>query len=204
VRLKPVRRLLLFGVLGLFAAAALMTASTFYTWHRLTLEKPVARLTFDAVSPQVYRVSFYLPGQCEPLVREIKGDQWRVDAAFLKWKSWANLLGFDARYRLERLGGRYRSAEQETTQPRTAIDLEPAGLPDLAALAARYIGRLSPVDTQFGSSVYLDIDPALEYRVYHGQSGLIARSGPRPAPVYRNGVLVIPIEDSCSGGASAP
>ncbi len=204
MRLRPVRRILLFGVLGVFAALVLMTASTFYTWHRLTLEKPVARLIFDYVAPQVYRVNFYAAGRCEPLVRQLNGDQWRVDAAFLKWKSWANLLGFDARYRLERLGGRYRSAAQELAQPRSAIDLEPEGLPDLAALTARYIGRLSPVDTQFGSSVYLDIDPGLEYRVYHGQSGLIARSRPRPAPVYRDGVLVIPIEDSCAGGAAAP
>lgn len=202
MRLKPVRRVLVLGGFGLVAGLVLMTASTFYTWHRLTVEKPVARLTFDYVAPQVYQVNFYAEGECEPLVQRLTGDQWRVDAAFLKWKSWANLLGFDARYRLERLSGRYRSAAQELASARTAIDLEPGGLPDLAELAARYVGRYSPVDTRFGSSVYLDIDPALEYRVYHGQSGLIARSRPRPAPTYRDGVLVIPIDDPCNGAGT--
>jgi len=185
------------GFFGAGAAIVALTASTFHTYHRLTVEKPVARLTFDAVGPREYRVTLYEAGQCDPATWRISGDQWRIDAAFLKWKSWANLLGFDARYRLERLSGRYRTAADEQALPRTAVDFGTGGAPDLAALAERYIGRFSPVDTSFGSSVYLDIDPTLEYRVYHGQSGLIARSRPRPAPVYRDGVLVIPIDESC-------
>ena len=50
------------------------------------------------------------------------GDQWRIDAEFLKWKYWATLLGIDSQYRLDRLEGRYRTAAAQNTQPNLAHD----------------------------------------------------------------------------------
>jgi hypothetical protein len=56
--------------------------------------------------------------------------------------------------------------------------LHSSDLPDLTVLLDRYGGRLSPVETLYGSSVYDFMDEYHVYRVYRGQSGLLVRKQP--------------------------
>ena len=72
---------------------------------------------------------------CDERTFPVFGDQWRVDAEFLKWKYWALLLGLDSQYRLDRLEGRYRSAAEQNSQPNVAHDLSERTAVDLVALA---------------------------------------------------------------------
>jgi len=165
--------------LGLAAAAVaallLAVASNLATYERLTHEQPVAELTFEALGPQRYRATLKRLPDGEVRSFLLAGDEWQLDARVLKWRGWANVLGLDARYRLERLGGRYRDIEQERSAPRTVLSLaEDPGL-DLWTLSFEHPGWLPFVDAVYGSATYLPMADGADFRVTLGQSGLLAR-----------------------------
>lgn len=193
------KRLILFPLGGttlLLVVVALLFASNLYTYHRLTDEAPVAELRFRQLAPQQYVASIAYGDFCTEQQYTLYGDQWRLDARFLKWRPWANLLGFDALYRIERLGGRYQAIEQENSARQQAHRLIPEQPLDLPAVLARYEGVLSPVDTLYGSSVYDSMDEQVLFRVYRGQSGLLVRRLPETGNLAGAG-LTIDIHKPC-------
>ncbi len=186
------------GVVLLVGVFILMLTANLYTFHRLTDESPIAELSFAATGAQQYRATIAYGDFCKPEHYSLDGDQWRLDALFLKWHPWANLFGLDSMYRIERLGGRYRDTVEENTSPRLAHELHPEQGVDLAAMISRYTGRLSPVDTLYGSSVYEDMEEAFVYRVYRGQSGLLVRKARRADPADDGGGMTIDINKTCA------
>ena len=187
----PVTILVLAGLLlGLIA-------SNLYTYSRLTDEALIAKLRFVQIEPRHYRVELRSGDFCEQQKFELYGDEWRLDARFLKWKPLANLFGLDAMYRLERLSGRYQSIADENSQKHRAFEV--SHTPGIDFL--QYLGRdwkyWSPVDTYFGSSVYESVDPSYEYSVYRSQSGLLVRKELLAAAHYEGGALVIHIRKDC-------
>jgi len=174
-----------------------LIVSNLYTFERLTDEAPIARLKFVEVGPRQYAAELLTGDFCEPRSFVLYGDEWRIDARFLKWKPLANLFGLDAMYRLERLSGRYSDVEAENSGRHQAWDIAGKPVVDLAAWLERDWKYWSPVDTSFGSSVYEHIDPDYRYTVYRGQSGLLVRKEPRVAAHYEGDSLVIHIEKDC-------
>lgn len=189
------------SLLSLLAVLAVITALAglnLHTYSRLTDEAPVARLVFQPVAPQQFRVELRSGDFCEAQTFLLYGDEWRIDAQFLKWKPWANLLGLDARYRLDRLSGRYRDVRQENENPHVAWALSKPPLLESLIPDSGWLAGLSPLDTVFGSSVYQDIEPGYEYTVYRGQSGLLVRKQPLASIRREGGNLVIPINKPCT------
>lgn len=195
--MKRIFMLPFLGVVLLVGVFVLLLTANLYTFHRLTDESPIAELSFAATGERQFQATIAYGDFCKPEHYTLVGDQWRLDALFLKWHPWANLLGLDSMYRIERLGGRYRDTAEENTRPRRAHELHPEQDIDLATMIARYTGWFSPVDTLYGSSVYDDMDEAFVYRVYRGQSGLLVRESPRADPVDDTGVLTIDINKTC-------
>lgn len=194
------RRLLKIGlpviVLGA-AALGLLLSSWLYTYHRLSSEELVAELSFERVGEQVYRARVATGDLCQVDLYELHGDQWRVEAQFVKWKSWANLLGLDAMYRLDRIEGRYRDLSQQNERHTVAYALPRETLIDAVELAEG-LGRFNVLlDASYGSSTFHHIDTGTVYRVYRTQSGLITRVSPRPRPSSTNGRLTIDIDRAC-------
>ncbi len=197
--MRLIRRLSFLLLAGFSSIAALLGFNV-QTYSQLTEEVPVARLSFQAVAPQQFRVELRTGDFCDVRDFLLYGDEWRIDAHFLKWKPWANILGLDARYRLDRLSGRYGDIEQENTRPHVAWALSESSPFDTSWLAGSWLEKLSPLDTVFGSSVYQAIDPGYEYTVYKGQDGLLVRKSPS-AVIRRSGdSLVIPIKNPCVSG----
>jgi hypothetical protein len=180
----------------------LLLAANLYTYHRLTDEAPIAELTFHQLGPQTYEATLLYGDFCTPHTYTLHGDQWRLDAQFLKWKPWANLLGLDAMYRLERLGGRYRSVQDENTRPNMAHEIQEPVMFDVAAMNERLGGILLPVDTSYGSSTYQDMEEGRRYIVYRSQSGLFVRTAAPSAARIEDGGVIIEIHKSCAGGAA--
>jgi hypothetical protein len=193
-----IKRVLLFPLVSLlFVAGAvlLLVGSNLYTFHRLTDESPIAELRFRKTGSQEYEATIAYGDFCHPEKHLLYGDQWRMDAQFLKWRSWANLLGFDSMYRVERLAGRYLDVQDENSGRHLSHELYPEGQLDLLLMLDSYNGRLSPVDTLYGSSVYDVMQEDILYRVYRTQSGLLAR---KSAPVDIEGTgLTIEINKAC-------
>jgi hypothetical protein len=193
-----IKRVLLFPLVSLlFVAGAvlLLVGSNLYTFHRLTDESPIAELRFRKTGSQEYEATIAYGDFCHPEKHLLYGDQWRMDAQFLKWRSWANLLGFDSMYRVERLAGRYLDVQDENTRRHLSYELYPEGQLDLILILDSYNGRLSPVDTLYGSSVYDVMQEDTLYRVYRTQSGLLVRKS-EPVDIDSTG-LTIEINKAC-------
>jgi hypothetical protein len=192
--------LLLVVMLG--AIAVLLLAANVYTYHRLTAETLIAELRFEPTGDRRYLAYLKTGDRCRERVFPVLGEQWRVDAEFVKWRYWALLLGLDSDYRLDRLEGRYRSAAEQNTAPNIAHDLGGGTALDVVEIA-RALGPLNfLLDATYGTSTYQDIDPDRVYRVYRTSTGIITRSEPRPAELPRGAALSVDVSAACGGKPS--
>ena len=176
------RRRFLGGLLGsvsgivliLAAAMAALLAANLHGYRRLAAEQPAGELQFTARGPREFNALLtYSDGRHDTF--ELAGDEWQVDARVLKWRVFANLLGFDAIYRLERIGGRYSRIEDERALPRTVYSLNPRDAVDLWDLARLYHSWVPGLDALYGSATYLPMADGALYAVSVSQSGLVAR-----------------------------
>jgi hypothetical protein len=182
----------------LFAATSIvLLTATVYTYARLTAETLIAELKFDATGDRQYVAYLKTGDRCAERTFPVLGDQWRVDAEFLKWKYWALLLGLDSQYRLDRLEGRYRTAEEQNSQPNVAHDLSERTAVDVVALAESLGSWNFLLDATYGSSTYQDIDVDNIYYVYRTTTGLITRYEPRPVQPQGDQPLQITIDGAC-------
>jgi len=148
------------------------------TYQALTLERPVAEIRVERAAPQRYRVTLIEPETGTQRRFDLAGDEWQMDARVLRFHPWANILGFDAVYRLDRISGRYAAAEQDRTGPRTvhALTAEP-GL-NMAEVAGHPVIRAAKViDTEYGNSAFMPLADGAVYQVTITQDSLL----PRPA-----------------------
>jgi len=195
------RRFVKLAFLLLIVAGVLLVmllSASIYTFNVLTSETQIAELTFDPTGDRQYVAHLRTGDRCDERELPIFGDQWRVDAEFLKWKTWAMLLGLDSQYRLDRLEGRYRSTEEQNTAPRVAHDLGGDTALDVVGVAGALGSWNFLIDATYGSSVYQDIDPANVYAVYRTQTGIITRSSERP-PASSGSPLPIQVTRACGG-----
>lgn len=167
--------------LGIAAIVGLLGLNV-QTYHRLTYERQVATIEIRQKGPQLFDATVTEPPteqdpQGVTNTFEVHGDEWRIEARVLKWKPWANVLGLDSQYRLDRFSGRYADTQQELTAERSAYDIRPtrsSGL-DLWPIAREYSEFLPVVDTLYGSGAYMPMADGARYEVRITQNGLIAR-----------------------------
>ena len=159
--------------------AVMLVISNLTIYYRLTLERDVAILSVARISEQNYEVtlqqsSFGSAGNSKSFL--IKGDEWQLEARILKWKGWANLIGLDSYYQLDRIRGRYRSIEQEGNQPPTIYSLpnESRGI-DLWQLKRIMKSAIPFLDAYYGQAVFLPLKDNAEFIISINQSGLLAR-----------------------------
>lgn len=182
--------------LGGVSLVILMSASV-YTFNRLTDETLIAEIRFEQTGPQRYTAYLRTGDLCEDQVLGVLGDQWRVDARFLKWRYWASLLGLDSQYRLERFEGRYRDVAEQNSRPTLAHDLGRHTAVDVVDLA-QSLGRLNfLVDASYGSSTYEDIDPGRVYLVYKSPTGIFTRSREPSPSVDAEAGLAVEVTRAC-------
>ena len=158
----------------------LIFSVSIYGYSRLTDESLIAEITFDKRADKTYLAHLTTTDYCQTVdYYPVYGDQWRIDALFIKWKSLANLIGLDSRYRLDRLEGRYVNVSEQNRRPHWAHGLAVENVLDIASLN-EYLGDSnSLLDTQYGSSAYTDIEIDQRYQIYRSQSGLFVRVAPR-------------------------
>jgi hypothetical protein len=179
---KGGRGLILGGLLLAVTAAVSLAALDVLTYRRMTYERPIATIElhqkgarlFDAVLTEPPVDAAAQPSSATYLMH---GDEWRLEARVLKWKPWANMIGLNTQYRLDRLSGRYEDTESELHAERSVYDLRAASKNrvDLWKLA-RHDRRFTPmVDTLYGGGVFMPMADGAKYEVWLTQSGMIAR-----------------------------
>ncbi|MCP4075135.1 MAG: hypothetical protein GY744_02995 [Gammaproteobacteria bacterium] len=155
----------------------LLVYSNLHTYQRLTYEAHIADVHVTQLEARKYQLSVSSSEQDKTrLYYILQGDQWQLDARILKWKGWANLIGLDSYYQLDRLSGRYEDVEQARLMLPTIHDLTPEsrGI-DLWKLKKMYQAKLGFVDTLFGQGIFMPMIDGAHFRVSIGQSGLLVR-----------------------------
>jgi hypothetical protein len=140
----------------------------------LSAEQPAGELQFARVGYHQFNGVFTFPSG-ERADFALRGDEWQVDARVLKWQTLANLVGFDAAYRLDRISGRYSSIEDERSLPRTVYALNQPDRVDLWDLIHRYHSWVPWIDALYGTATYLPMADGALYEIKVSQSGLVAR-----------------------------
>jgi hypothetical protein len=156
------------GVVLHFIITAILALLLVMTYNSLTKEQLIATITFDKENnhSKVYKAHLNDFNGSKIGDFTIYGDQWRIDAGFIKIKYWANVFGINSKYTLNRFEGRYKNINEENSKKHQAYQLEKHTL----------IDSFSPFfDTAYGSSVYKDIKLKTKYRVLKTQTGLMVR-----------------------------
>jgi hypothetical protein len=161
-------------VLLLLSACAALIAVNLLTYQRLSFEQPAGELQLSRSGLREYSAVLAYPGG-ERASFSLRGDEWQVDARVLKWHAFANLMGFDTAYRLERISGRYARIEDERTQMRTVYELNEPQRIDPWDLIHRYHSWLPWLDAFYGSATFLPMADGALYEIKVSQSGLVAR-----------------------------
>jgi hypothetical protein len=161
-------------VLILLSLCAALIAANLRTYQRLTYEQPAGELQLNRTGERQFNAVLTYPGG-ERANFALRGDEWQIDARVLKWHALANLVGFDAAYRLERISGRYARIEDERDQPRSVYSLNPPQRIDPWDLVHRYHSWVPWLDALYGSATFLPMADGALYEIKMSQSGLVAR-----------------------------
>lgn len=144
-------------------------------YRLLTREIPVATISARQVDRQLFAVRTDFPDGTH-VSASLHGDEWQLDARVIKWKPTAIELGAAPLYRVERLSGRYRNAEQAQTTAPSVIDLGGDSVLDLWQLKQRFPRWLPWIDADYGSAAYLPLVDGARYSVSLSPlGGLVAR-----------------------------
>ena|ERR1700728_4421618 len=161
-------------VLILLSVCAALIAANLRTYQRLTYEQPAGELQLNRTGERQFNAVLTYPDG-ERTNFALRGDEWQIDARVLKWHAFANLVGFDTAYRLERISGRYARIEDERDQPRTVYSVNPPQRIDPWDLVHRYHSWIPWLDALYGSATFLPMADGALYEIKMSQSGLIAR-----------------------------
>jgi hypothetical protein len=173
------RRMLLASLNGTAGIGLICLAAIFvlillnvHTYNRLTREIELVELEIGARTSQGIPIT--LQSSADERVFFIDAAEWQLDARFLKWKSWAYLIGSEPLVRLESLSGRNTTA----TSGMGRIDRHKLveNIPLLTELGSKLSGWFGMVDTYYGSSVYMPAVEGAVYSVSATVSGLVARA----------------------------
>lgn len=147
---------------------------------------PVAQLDIQSQDDGLWRVTLHTARDTQdadaitaaqtssPAVYLIKGDQWQLDARVLLFSGPLTWLGLRPVYRLDRISGRYIAFEDETSQPRTAFDLNPsASWIDFWQLDHRF--GLPMLQAKYGSATFMPLRDGASYEVLLSATGLLAK-----------------------------
>lgn len=161
------------GVLGIvsFGLEGVQAMSREDTAARISL-RPTGTQRFDATVK-------FADGRTE--VYDVAGDEIYIDAHILKWTPTMNRFGLHTSYRLDRIGGRYRTLAQENTARRTIYALSPPLLVDLVALRQRAPTVMHEfLDAEYGSATFVPVTGPSDLEVRVSTSGLLVRPAPAP------------------------
>ena len=171
------RRLLRAGLNGLAAMPFLVIGGFFsmlllnlQTYQQLTYEIALAEIGFGAESDQGVPLRLLINDQATTYL--IQTEEWRLDAKFIKWKPWMSLLGKEPVVRLERLEERRANANNQIQPDSYDLVSDYRTLDQVVSVLTQEMGL---IDTIYGSSVYMPVEPHAKYTITASISGLVAR-----------------------------
>lgn len=143
-------------------------------YRPLSAAEPIGTLSFKRLGAQHFTATLTRADGTERRY-ELHGDMWQIDARLLRWADALTRLGLKPGYRLDRLGGRYLSLEDEQSRPRSVIGLaESRSTFDIWAWLRRSGNTLGLLAADYGSATYLPMADGALYQIGVGGDGLVA------------------------------
>lgn len=171
------RRLLVASVNGTAGISLLSTSMmlalvflNLHTYIQLTSEQKLAKIQIGIKTDAGIPITIQTDNHQQ--IFYINSEEWQLDARFLKWKSWAYLLGSEPVVRLESLAERRPFLKDIVPVRHNLVNQYPI-LTDLGSSLSEWLGI---VDTYYGSAVYMPAIEGSTYTVSATISGLIARA----------------------------
>ncbi len=177
------------GVLLMFVAISLLWLTFLVqSYLGLTGDIPVAHVVATPLNGQAHQMIVTLTlndqnGNPVPVTDanghsttsisyQVYGDEWTLEADFIKVAPWLNVLGVHSGYKVTRLEGRYDDINLEKNGPRSVYALN-GGDDGFFQHMHDWHGWISPfIDAQYGSATFVGIGT---YNVYASQTGLYAK-----------------------------
>jgi hypothetical protein len=175
--LKAVVRLLLAVAFGAVALAVVAVGAGLRVYQTLSSEETAAVVSVEPSGPQRFVAQFVFPDGHKKTYA-LAGDELYVDARIIKWKYWANVIGLNTAFQLDRVGGRYRSLDDEKNKPRTVDSLATPAPVDLFELRSRFEFLAPFYDASYGSATFVPATEPAVYEVQVSTTGLLARVVP--------------------------
>ncbi|MCS5563019.1 multidrug transporter [Marinobacter sp.] len=154
-----------------FGLYSLVIAVNVAGYQSLAGMQTVATISTQRQGEQVWLVTMK-PRDDKNLTETLRGDQWQLDARIIRFSGPLRWLGIAPGYRLERLGGRYTSLEQERTAPRTIIGLGNRFWLDLWELDREF--NMPFVEGVYGNATFMPMRDGAVFDVRLSASGLVA------------------------------
>lgn len=172
------------------AAAISLLALNIQSYARLSWEEPVAVVAVAANGDRAFDVTVTQTGQ-PAKVYSLSGDQWQMDARVITWKPWANILGLDTQFELQRLWGRHLAGPQRNTAAAQDLLVQRPGI-DVVAMS-HSLGNWAPLSQrEFGSAVYMPLADGAQYEVRISQKALVVDPiNPIAEQAVANGALAV-------------
>ncbi|MHB8678160.1 MAG: hypothetical protein ACYC7G_00300 [Rudaea sp.] len=141
----------------------------------LTAEAPVATIQARQLGPQWFALRVDFPDGTHRGV-QLRGDEWQLDARVIKWAPRAVALGAQPLFRVDRLSGRYRDAQQAQAALPSVAALDGDSIVDLWQIKQRFPRGLPWIDADYGSAAFLPLVDGGNYSVTISPlGGLVAR-----------------------------
>ncbi len=103
----------------------------------------------------------------------LQGDEWMLQADFIKFPTWLNVLGFHSGYKITRLEGLYQNPNLERNAKHTVVELN-GGEDGFFTTMRNQKFWFSPfVDAYYGNAAFAPADGT--YDVFASQDGLFAK-----------------------------
>lgn len=106
----------------------------------------------------------------------IKGDQWMIEGDILKWDNWLNFAGFDTRYRLTRLRGRYLNTNEEKVSDATIYSLNDESENNFWSFLYNWGHKIPMVHSVYGNAVFQNGGGNKKYEIFVTTSGYISKT----------------------------
>ena len=168
------------AVVFLLLTTALLIFSNLNTYQRLTYENEIVEVLIRKLGRQKFQLVLIHPQsegvESDPEYFSLYGDEWQLDTRIIKWKGWANTIGLDSYYQLDRLSGRFSKIEQANSSPPTAHQLggEQKGM-SIWKLKNLMKSKLPFLDAYYGQSVFVPMQDGAKFSVKLSQAGLVVR-----------------------------
>jgi hypothetical protein len=169
------------GILLIFVAVSLLWLTFLVqSYLGLTGNIRVAQVRAEPVANVAHEMSVELilydsnGHQLSDKTYMLLGDEWMLQADFIKFPTWLNVIGFHSGYKLVRLEGMYQDPNLESNAKHTVVELNGGEDGFFTTMRTQSFWFSPFVDAYYGNAAFAPAGAT--YNVYASQDGLIAKA----------------------------